>query len=110
MSESDTNDTLKRLYDASVSFKNDLASLRGNIKLLNKKTKAMTGKCSDFQGELDSLFELNKQLVEERKCEGTNTTAVRLDLNQKHKQMKQMQDSLVNMISVQPMLSQEEKH
>ena len=29
---------LKKLYDASVGFKNDLANLRGSIKNLNSKT------------------------------------------------------------------------
>ena len=35
---SNSNDQLKKLYDASVAFKNDLANLRGSIKALNAKT------------------------------------------------------------------------
>ena len=53
---------LKRLYDASVAFKNDLANLRGSIKNLNSKSQAYSIKCSDFQCELDSLFEMNKHV------------------------------------------------
>ena len=113
-----SNDSLKSLYDASVSFKNDLANLRGNIKSLNRKTNAMASKCSEFQNELDELFELNKSLVEEQRKgaksrDGTTSSAnVRLELDHKHKQMKQMQDSLVNLISIQPLnvMSRDEKH
>ena len=53
---------LKKLYDSSVGFKNDLANLRGSIKNLNSKTQAYSGKCTDLQNELDSLFEMNKQV------------------------------------------------
>ena len=47
------SDKLKKLYDASVSFKNNLATLRGNIKSLNAKTTSFTKNCDDFQRELD---------------------------------------------------------
>ena len=95
------NDKLKKLYDASVAFKNDLANLRGSIKSLNSRTTAYSNKVDSFQGELDSLFEMNKRLQEERKREGPKSASVRMDLDHKHKQMKEMQHAFVNMISVQ---------
>ena len=39
---------LKKLYDASVAFKNDLANLRGSIKNLNSKSQVYSNKCADF--------------------------------------------------------------
>ena len=42
------NDQLKLLYDASVSFKNDLSVLRSQIKNLNSKTTLYSTKCNDF--------------------------------------------------------------
>ena len=59
-----SNDQLKRLYDASVTFKNDLANLRGNIKSLNAKTNSYSSKCDDFHNELDQLFQMNKTMQE----------------------------------------------
>ena len=71
-------------------FKNDLANLRGCIKALNSKTQSYSGKCDDFQAELNQLFEMNKRLQEEKKKEGPKSVSTRLDLDQKHKQMKEM--------------------
>ena len=93
-----SNDQLKNLYDASVGFKNDLANLRGSIKSLTAKTTAYTSKCDDFNGELEQLFELNKTLQDENKKDGPKTVSMRLDLEQKQKQMREIQSTLVNVI------------
>ena len=93
------SDKLKKLYDASVSFKNNLATLRGNIKSLNAKTTSFTKNCDDFQRELDQLLDLNKQLQEEKKKEGPKSVSKKLDLDHKHKQMQDMQGVLVGLIS-----------
>ena len=90
---------MKKLYDASVAFKNDLANLRGSIKALNAKTQAYSSKCNNFGNELDQLFLLNKRLQEERKKEGPRSASMRLELDQKHRQMKEMQNSFVGLIS-----------
>ena len=94
-----TNDQLKKLYDASVAFKNDLANLRGSIKTLNAKTQAYGSKCNNFGNELDQLFQMNRRLQEERKKEGPKSVSVRLELDHKHQQMKEMQNSFVGLIS-----------
>ena len=44
---------------------------------------------------------MNKGLQEERKKEGPKGVSVRLELEQKQKQMREMQHAFVNLISVQ---------
>ena len=72
---------LKRLYDTSVQFKNDLAVLRGSIKQLNSKNQAYSVKCEQFENELDQLLTLNKNLQDAKKVEGPKTVSARLELD-----------------------------
>ena len=72
------NDKLKELYDASVDFKNDLASLRSQIKSATNKSAAHNHKCEDFQNELDKMFELNRELQQRSKAKESMRVAERL--------------------------------
>ena len=58
---------------------------------MNQKSSNFNQKCDAFKNEMDQLFELNRQLQDEKRKEGPRSVSVRLELDQRQKQMKQMQ-------------------